>query len=166
VVFLRELVPRRAIALVARLVYNEPYLAVPMRHAIDAEDPAGARIAYAWSHRGQAFRAWAAVQGEAHDPAPGSLAAFVTEHYWGYTRQPDGSTLEYRVEHPRWPVWSPRDWRLEGPLEALYGADMGRVLRAPPASVLAAPGSAVSVFPGRRLSASAGGTTAASGRQP
>src|SRR5690242_13649205 len=32
VVFIRELVPRRAIATVARLLYNEPYRAVAMRH--------------------------------------------------------------------------------------------------------------------------------------
>jgi uncharacterized protein len=33
VTFIRELVPRAAIAFVARRVYNEPYLALPMRHA-------------------------------------------------------------------------------------------------------------------------------------
>src|SRR5438477_4239839 len=35
VVFIREIVPRQAIAAVARLCYNEPYVALPMRHAID-----------------------------------------------------------------------------------------------------------------------------------
>lgn len=35
VTFIKELVPRRAIATVARLAYNEPYEAVPMRHRID-----------------------------------------------------------------------------------------------------------------------------------
>ena len=34
VVFVRELVPRRAIALVARWCYHAPYVAVPMRHEI------------------------------------------------------------------------------------------------------------------------------------
>jgi hypothetical protein len=35
VVFIRELVPRRAIALVARTFYGENYLAVPMKHEIE-----------------------------------------------------------------------------------------------------------------------------------
>src|SRR5215218_902152 len=35
VVFIRELVPRRAIAAVARWVYQERYLAVPMDHRVD-----------------------------------------------------------------------------------------------------------------------------------
>src|SRR5689334_15513426 len=34
VVFIRELVPRPAIAIVAKLLYNEPYRALPMRHRI------------------------------------------------------------------------------------------------------------------------------------
>src|ERR1051326_4593046 len=38
VVFIRELVPRRAIALVARTFYGEPYLALPMRHALEHKD--------------------------------------------------------------------------------------------------------------------------------
>lgn len=32
VTFIREIVPRRAIAMVARAAYNEPYVALPMRH--------------------------------------------------------------------------------------------------------------------------------------
>src|SRR6185436_100098 len=38
VVFVRELVPKRAIAIVARTFYGEPYLAVPMSHKIDHAD--------------------------------------------------------------------------------------------------------------------------------
>ena len=37
VVFIRELVPRRAIAWVAREWYNEPYRALPMRHSVLAQ---------------------------------------------------------------------------------------------------------------------------------
>src|SRR2546428_8600714 len=35
VVFIRELVPRRAIALVARAFFGENYVAVPMKHEIE-----------------------------------------------------------------------------------------------------------------------------------
>ena len=35
VVFIKELVPRRAIAWTARTFYNEPYLALPMAHQIE-----------------------------------------------------------------------------------------------------------------------------------
>src|SRR4030095_11981520 len=38
VVFIRELVPRRAIALVARAFYGENYVALPMKHEIETVD--------------------------------------------------------------------------------------------------------------------------------
>ena len=40
VTFIRELVPRRAIATVAKLTYNEPYRALPMRHRLGPLDAA------------------------------------------------------------------------------------------------------------------------------
>src|ERR1700722_17026599 len=43
VVFLKEVVPRRAIPLVARTVYGERYVALPMRHRID-----GPAVEYGW----------------------------------------------------------------------------------------------------------------------
>jgi uncharacterized protein YqjF (DUF2071 family) len=156
VVFLRELVPRRAIAAVARRLYNEPYLALPMSNANDMEDPAaGGLVAYFWFHRGQPYGIRAFLEGRPTEPGSGTHAEFITEHYWGYTRQRDGDTLEYRVDHPRWPVWTTRDWILEGPLEELYGPAFGNVLRATPASALVATGSPVSVFPGTRLALAA-----------
>src|SRR5204862_3173611 len=38
VAFVRELVPRRAIAVVARTFYGEPYSALPMRHSLEHKD--------------------------------------------------------------------------------------------------------------------------------
>src|SRR5215216_737113 len=51
VVFLREIVPRQAIAVVARLCYNEPYVALPMRHSIAmdrATEGEAGRVRYEW----------------------------------------------------------------------------------------------------------------------
>jgi hypothetical protein len=48
VVFIRELVPRRAIALVARAFYGENYVAVPMKHEIEhlAAPASGGQLLY------------------------------------------------------------------------------------------------------------------------
>ena len=59
VVFIRELVPRRAIATVARWFYNEPYSAVPMRHELEmakAGDGEAGRAAYSWRCAGRWHR--------------------------------------------------------------------------------------------------------------
>jgi uncharacterized protein YqjF (DUF2071 family) len=156
VVFLKELVPRRAIAAVARWLYNEPYQAVPMSHSIAIEAGRGGSIAYRWRYRGRPYQARAIVTGGPEDPPAGSAAEFITEHYWGYTRQRDGGTLEYRVEHPRWPVWTPTEWSLDGRLALLYGEALGGVLSGSPVSVLAAAGSGVRVHSGTRIGRSRG----------
>ena len=151
VVFVRELVPRRAIAWIARGLYNEPYRAVPMSHTIDASASHGGMVRYGWSHRGRHFGLEASFTGPAQPLRAGSEAEFITEHYWGYTRQRNGSTLEYRVAHPRWRVWSTESSRFSGEAQGLYGSDFAQILAEPPISTFIALGSAVEVFSGRLL---------------
>ena len=154
VVFIREIVPRRAIALVARLCYNEPYVALPMRHTIamdGAEDGKPGRVRYEWLYRGE----WAALEVETRGPparpATGSEEEFISEHYWGYTAQRDGSSLEYRVAHLPWRTWAVERVSLRCDAEQLYGPSFARGLTGPPRSAFLADGSGVAVFRGRRL---------------
>lgn len=114
VVFIRELVPRWAVAAVARGLYDEPYRTAAMTHSIALDAGRGGRIAYGWRRNGGTFAVAAEVDGPATVTPPGSEAEFVTEHYWGYTRRRDGGTAEYRVEHPRWRTWRSDDLELEG----------------------------------------------------
>ena len=65
VVFVRELVPRWAVAAVARLAYNEPYDAVPMRSSVPPTlVPAPGRLEYAWRSGGRWNRVAAETVGE------------------------------------------------------------------------------------------------------
>jgi len=152
VVFVRELVPRRAIALVARALYNEPYRALPMRYTLVAGSERGAfERAYGW----RASREWAGLSARTLGP-PRTLEAnseeeFITEHYWGYTRQRDGGTVEYRVSHPRWGVWTASEARIAGNLAPVYGDAFAQILAGPPRSAFVADGSAVTVFAPARI---------------
>ena len=151
VVFIRELVPRRAIAAVARRVYNEPYLALTMRHQWSLTAGEGGEVSYGWNHEGAEFELGARATGPARPLTVGSEAEFVAEHYWGYTRQRDGGTLEYQVEHPRWRVWTAAESWFTGPAAALYGPAFGALLATPQKSAFLAVGSPVVVHHGRRL---------------
>lgn len=150
VVFVRELVPRRAIALVARLMYNEPYRALPMRHRIEWSGDETTRE-YAWRTGGDWTRLSARTTGQSRPLEPESEAEFITEHYWGYTRQRDGGTVEYRVDHPRWNVWDATDARLDGDLASVYGEVFARALTGAPRSAFVADGSAVTVYAPSRI---------------
>ena len=98
VVFVRELVPRRLVALIARRVYHENYAAVPMTHAIGVRaDGSPARVEYSWTHAGVPGRIALTAAPGLRPLASGSVEEFLAEHYYGYVRQPDGATLEYAV---------------------------------------------------------------------
>jgi uncharacterized protein YqjF (DUF2071 family) len=153
VTFIRELVPRAAIATVARIAYNEPYVALPMRHHLGGRGPAGVptTVEYGWKLATE----WAALRGNPRGdgvrPAEDSAEAFITEHYWGYTRQRNGTTIEYRVDHPRWRVWQLDTAQVTGDLTVLYGSAFAEIVRSTPASAFLADGSPVTVFAPTRL---------------
>ncbi len=148
-VFVREIVPRRAIATLARLLYGEPYSAFPMSHAIeDTVDQL--RCRYEWRRNGRREFLTAAARGAPQPIKPGSLEEFITEHYWGYTARGERCT-QYQVEHPSWRVWRATDAQFEADVASLYGAAFVPTLSAPPASAFLAEGSTVSVRRGRPL---------------
>ena len=83
--------------------------------------------------------------------AMASEATFITEHYWGYTAQRDGSTVEYQVEHPPWRVWDVAEHHFECDSAALYGPHFAPALQREPSSCFVAVGSDIVVRHGRKL---------------
>jgi hypothetical protein len=152
VVFVKEIVPRTAIALVARWAYNEQYVALPMKSIVDPPTAAnGLRgsIEYSWKWAGTWNRIAAEISGEPNLLAAGSEVEFITEHYWGYASQRDGSTLEYRVEHPSWRVWQAVNSRFTGTVSTLYGTEFSGLFNGPVSSAFVADGSEIVVRQGR-----------------
>jgi len=152
VVFVKEIVPRRALAWVANAVYNEKYVALPMSHE-DLTDDSSRKLAYGWKHAGRWNQLAVTLTGEAYLPDAVSHEAFITEHYWGYTAQRDGSTIEYQVEHPRWKVWNVATCELTCDVASLYGAEFAPHLAGSPRSCFVADGSPIVVRRGVPLRA-------------
>src|SRR5271170_5017751 len=120
VVFVRELVPRVAIARFARLMYGEKYDSCAMQHRIQQNADALA-AEYAWQWRGQQFRLSAQASGAPSRVAECTLENFITEHYWGYSAKSATQSIEYRVSHDPWRVWVSTNAAFEGDAGALYG---------------------------------------------
>ena len=152
VVFVKEIVPRFAIATTARLFYGEKYVSLPMRHSITG-DPArgGMSVTYGWRHRGRWNGLGAVVSGAPKEAAPGSEEEFITEHYWGYSALRGGGCMEYQVEHPRWRVWQLERPVLDCDVAPLYGQRFVETLAGQPSSAFLADGSEVTVYKGSRV---------------
>jgi uncharacterized protein YqjF (DUF2071 family) len=151
VVFIKEIVPRWAIAALARNVYGERYVCLPMRHRIEEQPGSGVSVEYGW----RTGVGWNGISlttdGDPVLPEEGSEEQFITEHYWGYAAQRRGGCLEYRVSHPSWRVWNSRDAQLEGDLSEIYGHELAEALQRRPTSAFLAEGSDVEVHRGRKL---------------
>jgi uncharacterized protein YqjF (DUF2071 family) len=138
VCFVREYVPNPLLAATARLLYNEPYRAVPYRkdHAAHLLSVGGRNHRIAWKSRGELFA-----------PSTDTAAHFLKEHSHGFGHTRGGKLLSYRVDHPIWRIWPEVEPKLEIDTGLLYGPEWGSLASTPPFSVVAAEGSAVSVFP-------------------
>lgn len=151
VVFIRELVPKIAVALIARLAYGENYSCALMSHHIELGPESSAiRAEYAWESGRAECALSVATDSPAYLPAENSLSEFITEHYWGYAVR-SGSTVEYQVEHPRWMVRDAAMARFSGDGATYYGREFGEVLSRSPDSAFFAEGSEVTLFKGAAI---------------
>jgi hypothetical protein len=145
--FLRELVPRRAVAWAARAAYGEPYEYLPLAATFTpAEEPLPLRLGYRWRGAGEAcgFE----VERQAAPLASGGLESFLAEHHWGFGVSPFGRTLAYRVARNPWTLYPATLAERVGDLGEFYGGPFAETLRRPPASVVVAEGSPIAVgFP-------------------
>lgn len=150
VVFIAEVVPKRAIATTARVIYGENYVCLPMRHKLETNG-SGNTVEYQWRVDGQWCKIFAQTADLPKQAAASSLEQFITEHYWGYSSRRPGASLEYHVSHEPWNVWTASCAGFEGEANRLYGKDLGAVLQRRPDSAFVADGSPVIVFKGNRL---------------
>jgi uncharacterized protein len=150
VCFIAEIVPKRAIAWTARLVYGENYRRFPMEHRV-ARNGLGKTAEYGWRVGDRSCRLFVHAADEPGYPHKGSLEQFITEHYWGYSKQPSGGSLEYRVAHAPWRVSVAASSGFEGDAKTTYGTAFAEILRGKPDSAFLAEGSSVEVFAGERI---------------
>jgi uncharacterized protein YqjF (DUF2071 family) len=146
VVFIKEIVPRFAISLVARTFYGEPYETWKMRL-----DESENEFAYSWMKAGRTNLVSAQKGVNTGVPAAGSHGEFIIEHYWGYTRRGKSRTDEYKVEHPKWNLFEAKNVLTEVDFGFTYGEKFGFLAKEKPQSVLLAEGSEIAVYKGAKM---------------
>jgi uncharacterized protein YqjF (DUF2071 family) len=149
VVFIKEIVPRSMVTLVANNLYGEHYQTMPMQHRWQ-QQPGSIEVEYKWK-----LGRWNSLQvvGGA-DPRPldvGSEAEFILEHYWGYTKLNERQTSEYKVEHPNWEIYPTRSYSVDVDFGNVYGNDFDFLSNEKPKSVFLAEGSEINVLSGRKI---------------
>lgn len=150
--FISEIVPNPVVSFMANAIYNEHYSTAKMYHTIQT-DGEKLSVAYGWKKRKQEWNRMQVVAGTGTTPIePGSETEFILEHYYGYNRLNEATTIEYGVVHPRWEVYPIKEYRLEVDIASLYGRQFVPYIQGiTPHSVMLARGSEVSIkMPVRR----------------
>lgn len=149
VVFIKEIVPRPAITIVANTLYNENYETLKTRHTW-TEDNDKLTVEYGW-WKGEWHTIKVTADKDLVDIKPESEEEFITEHFWGYTKINDRVTSEYEVAHPRWQIYPVKDHEVNVDFGKVYGSDFAFLQNATPVSVYLAEGSEIVVKQGRKL---------------
>lgn len=150
VVFIKEIVPRHAIAFIANTLYKEHYQTMPMRH-LWQQNNGVQLVQYDWKYnqKWQSIQVNASLQTQAIDE--GSETEFITEHYWGYTQIDAQQTYEYQVKHPRWEHYAVKNYQINVDFGLVYGKDFAFLNQLEPHSVMLAEGSVITVESIRKI---------------
>lgn len=152
VVFIREIVPRAAITLVANTLFNEHYITRKMAQRVTVrDDELRAEYSYQEKGRTQRLSCHAGIHPQAIQP--GSMEDFITEHYYGYNGGRGRGTREYRVEHPSWRTFAVQAYAVDIDFAATYGGEWAFLQEQKPHSVLLAEGSWVKVYGAEKVTA-------------
>jgi uncharacterized protein YqjF (DUF2071 family) len=148
IVFIREFVPRRAVTLVARARYNEPYRRIPMHSDTRPIGRGRLQINHTFGPGPSSLTAEIDARGE--PPPVGSDEHWLTHQEFGFGCTRRGAPRRYRVEHPVWALHAVRDLHLDVDFAGLYGPQWAFLRDADPGHVTFAAGSHVALYPPRR----------------
>ena len=146
VCFVKEIVPRYAIATVARVLYGEPYECWRMNHTKTEND-----VSYSWQKGDCMNRIKVEIDEDLGVPAENSHGEFIIEHYWGYTKRGAARCDEYKVEHPKWELFSVKNEEIDVDFGRTYGEEFAFLRQAKPVSILLAKGSPIAVYKGEKI---------------
>ena len=144
VVFVKEIVPKHAITIVANTLYNEHYQTLKMRHS-RTENQVSKCFQYEWFKDSK----WNSISMTTEKkPIPieeNSEAEFITEHYFGYTNYNKEKSIEYAVSHPRWEQLQVIESKIDVDFESIYGKDFKFLQDLKPNSEFLAIGSKITI---------------------
>jgi uncharacterized protein YqjF (DUF2071 family) len=143
-VFIKEIVPKSALTIVANTIYKEHYQTLPMKHLI-SENLLTRNFVYQWKTESKWNTILVETEKNLIEIEKNSEAEFITEHYFGYTKVNKEKTFEYQVKHPRWQQYEVSNFSIDVDFNCTYGAEFEFLNSQKPISVMLAVGSEISV---------------------
>jgi uncharacterized protein YqjF (DUF2071 family) len=151
VVFIKEIVPKPMITLVANTLYREHYITLPMEHSWN-QDETQLKISYGLKKKHTWYHFGVTAKNQPTALVNGSETEFITEHFWGYAKWNEQITNEYEVGHPRWLTYPIINSEINFDFQEIYGSQFAFLNQAKPVSIYLAEGSEIFVNKGKLIS--------------
>lgn len=147
VVFIQEIAQKRCLSWAAKWFYGENYLCLPMFSSNQQNEPTEAPwVHYAWQVEGVWNWVQAHGQGPSLLPQTNSEEAFILERSFGYTKNQEGKTKEFMVQHPPWKLWPALTYSIYCNPTKIFGPIFEHPISQRPSSVFIVDGSPVRLF--------------------
>jgi len=146
VAFIKELVPKTMVTLVAKLLYNEPYQTVEMEYEKKLENGILSLKHSVIQPNKKQIVSVVADYDKRFTPPNNSLEHFFKEHEVGYGKTRSNKPLTYRVEHPVWEIMPVKKYKMAVDFGLLYGQNWAFLNGQEPYNVAVAVGSEIKVF--------------------
>lgn len=144
VVFISEIVPKRVITMIARMLYNESYQTLAMSHQwLDTKKFQD--ISYSLHKNNQTHTITVTTDNTNIDIKPQGHQDFIIERYFGYTKNKQDKTIEYEVRHKPWQTQGIINHKIDINFEDVYGEKFSFLNNLKPDSIYFTEGSRTSV---------------------
>jgi uncharacterized protein YqjF (DUF2071 family) len=144
VVFIKEIVPKGAIKLIANNLYKEHYDICKMNHQL-CFDSENLNVKYTWENKNSKNLIAVKTRTEEQELVENSKEEFFAEHYFGFTKISKNKTNIYEVKHPKWKHYRVVDYQVQLDFEENYGQDFTFLNQQIADSVFLMKGSEISV---------------------
>ncbi|MDQ2720973.1 MAG: DUF2071 domain-containing protein [Bacteroidota bacterium] len=144
VVFIKEIVPRKAISFIANRIYGENYETMNMKH-YHHDNGESLEAGYEWEYKNKWNKLSAKTNKRSTPISKASSEEFIADHYWGYTKYSETKTYEYEVEHPVWETLKVINYSVDCDFGKLYGDEFTFLINEKPKSVFMTKGSEIRV---------------------
>lgn len=145
VVFIKELIPRSAIAFAANMLYNEKYETASIK-SVNEELPETFKISYSLKMDKSNYNLTAILKKRTSTPPEDSVEHRIKQRDAGFGKTRDGKTLIYRVDHSLWELYPLVDFRHNIDFRKVFGDEWKFLNEEKEFNVMVAKGSPVNVY--------------------
>lgn len=121
VVFIKEIIPHRLPAFLARTLFSENFVVMPVEHELNGQE-----IEYQWGDDNHIWGQF--VDEDIKELEEGTEEHFIGENYWAFKKINETLTLEFEVEHEPWKARELDEIEVKIDFAKLYGEEIAAAI--------------------------------------